>query len=130
MRPPRLSFPARAGAVQWGKGSFASRRERWPLKVTRGSENERGQRGQGKDHCGTAAGTAVSIKDHGGAAFQTASTCVRRGEGASCVEKGQKDLGRCVGGSKTKGQRRRAAASAGAAGALSAKFCSDCLCSK
>jgi hypothetical protein len=63
-RPPRLPFPARAGAVQWGKGSFTSRRQRWPLKATRGSENERGQRGQGKDHGGTAAGTAGSSKDH------------------------------------------------------------------
>jgi hypothetical protein len=73
MRPSRLPFPARAGAVQWGKGSFASRREQRPLKATSGSENERGQCGQGKDHGGTAAGMAGSRKDHGGAAFQAAS---------------------------------------------------------
>jgi hypothetical protein len=103
MRPPRLPFPARAGAVQWGKGSFTSRRERRPLKATRGSENERGQRGQGKDHGGTAAGTAGSRKDHGGAAFQAASACARRGEGASCVGKGREDLERRAGGSKTEG---------------------------
>jgi hypothetical protein len=88
MRPPRLPFPARAGAVQWGEGSFASKRERWPLKVMCGSENERGQRRQGKDHGGTAAGTAGSRKDHGGAAFQAASACTQCGEGASCVGKG------------------------------------------
>jgi hypothetical protein len=123
----------RRGAVG-EKGSFASRRERRPLKATRGSENERGQRGQGKVHGGTAAGTAGSRKDHGGAAFQAASACARRGEGASCIGKGRGDLGRHVGGSKTEGpaqaRGRRAAASAGAAGALSARFCSECLCSK
>jgi hypothetical protein len=110
MRPLRLPFPARAGAVQWGKGSFASRRERRPLKATRGSEDERGQHGQGKDHGGTAVGTAGSSKDHGGATFQAASACARRGEGASCVGKGQGDLGRRAGGSKTEGpaQARRA----------------------
>jgi hypothetical protein len=74
--------------VQRGEGSFASKRERWPLKVTCGSENERGQRRQGKDHSGTAAGTAGSRKDHGGAAFQAASACAQCGEGASCVGKG------------------------------------------
>jgi hypothetical protein len=77
-----------------------------------------------------AAGTAGSSKDHGGATFQAALTCARRGEGVSCVGKGQGDHGRRAGGSETEGQRRRAAASAGTAGALSAKFCSDCLCSK
>jgi hypothetical protein len=67
--------------------------------------------------------TGQTVESYGGAAFQTASACAWREEGASCVGKVRGDLRRCAGGSDTEvggaGVRRRASVRRARAGALS-----------